>query len=206
MTLSNEEIGPFVAGADALLVNLGTFDRERRVATEIALEAAKQNAVPWVLDPVFIDRSPQRAEFARALVGRSPNAVRLNAAEFSALSGLAATQGAVAAYARDSGTVIGLSGEIDWIADGERLATIANGHALMAQVTAMGCAASALVAACLAIDTDAWAATAAALTIFGIAGEIAGEKAAGPASFSAAFIDTLFNLDGPALFARARVS
>ena len=40
MTLSPEEIGPFVAGAQALLVNLGTFDSERREATEIAVETA----------------------------------------------------------------------------------------------------------------------------------------------------------------------
>ena len=32
MTLSGEEIGAFVARSDALLVNLGTFDRERREA------------------------------------------------------------------------------------------------------------------------------------------------------------------------------
>ena len=32
MTLSPQEIGGFVAGADALLVNLGTFDAERRAA------------------------------------------------------------------------------------------------------------------------------------------------------------------------------
>ena len=36
MTLSAEEIGIFVAGADALLVNLGTLDSERRQAAEIA--------------------------------------------------------------------------------------------------------------------------------------------------------------------------
>ena len=38
MTLSAEEIGAFVAGSNALLVNLGTFDNERRAATEIAVE------------------------------------------------------------------------------------------------------------------------------------------------------------------------
>ena len=40
MTLSAEEIGGFVARADALLVNLGTFDLERREATGIAVAAA----------------------------------------------------------------------------------------------------------------------------------------------------------------------
>src|ERR1700692_5125601 len=57
MTISPEEIGSFVAGADALLVNLGTFDAERRSAIELALGALGQGEKPWVLDPVFIERS-----------------------------------------------------------------------------------------------------------------------------------------------------
>ena len=69
MTLSAEEIGPFLAGAQGLLVNLGTFDRERREATAIAVEAAGQNKLTWVLDPVFVDRVPRRASFARELIG-----------------------------------------------------------------------------------------------------------------------------------------
>src|SRR5664279_685197 len=69
MTLSPEEIAPFVARSNALLVNLGTFDRERREATEIAVETARQDNVPWLLDPVFVERSAPRAAFARELVG-----------------------------------------------------------------------------------------------------------------------------------------
>src|SRR5579862_7363023 len=38
MTLSADEIGSFVASADALLVNLGTLDKERREAVAAALE------------------------------------------------------------------------------------------------------------------------------------------------------------------------
>src|SRR3954471_21401401 len=52
MTISPEEVGAFVADANALLVNLGTFDAERRSAIEIAVGSAKQH-LPWVLDPVF---------------------------------------------------------------------------------------------------------------------------------------------------------
>ena len=102
--------------------------------------------------------------------------------------------------------MIGLSGATDWVGDGDRFAAIANGHVLMAKVTAMGCAVSSLVGACLAVEPDAWLATAAALTIAGVAGELAAEKAAGPGSFAVAFIDTLFNLDGPTLIANARVN
>src|SRR5512146_2395000 len=53
MTLSAEEIGAFVSRADGLLVNLGTFDAERREATEIAVAAANEAKLPWALDPVF---------------------------------------------------------------------------------------------------------------------------------------------------------
>src|SRR6202789_717272 len=52
MTLSPDEIGAFVAGADALLVNLGTFDAERRSAVEAALGTAADMGKPWLLDPV----------------------------------------------------------------------------------------------------------------------------------------------------------
>ena len=206
MTLSPEEIGPFVAGAQALLVNLGTFDGERRAATEIAVQTAAQNKLPWVLDPVFVDRAPPRAAFARKMIGRRPTVVRLNHAEFSALAGKAPSREEAAAYARDHRTVIGLSGETDVITDGERVAAIANGHRLMAKVTAMGCAGSALVAACLAVESDAFSATAAALVIVGVAGELAAEKAAGPGSFAAAIIDALYNIDASVLTARAKVS
>ena len=205
MTLSAGEIGDFVARSDALLVNLGTLDRERREATEIAVDTARRGSVPWALDPVFVDRSAPRAAFARALIGRGPRVLRLNRAEFSALAGNQATPDVLVAYARDKGLTVGLSGETDWVANGERFATIANGHALMAKVTAMGCAGSALVAACLAVEPDAWRATAAALIIIGVAGEVAAARAAGPGSFAVAIVDALYNLDGPTLVAHAKV-
>ncbi len=206
MTLSPEEIGEFVTGANALLVNLGTFDGERREATAIAVAAATRAKLPWVLDPVFIDRSAQRADFARGLVDEAPAVVRLNAAEFSALLGEDTERQAIAAYARDHKTVIALSGATDLISDGERLATVSNGHALMGKVTAMGCATSALVAACLCVESDGWHAASAALVMAGVAGELAATKADGPASFAVAFIDALYALDGATLMARARVA
>jgi len=162
--------------------------------------------VPWLLDPVFIDRAPPRAAFARELVARAPKAVRLNHAEFSALAGVAPAREAVVAYALGHNTTIGLSGETDLVTDGERVAASANGHPLMAKVTAMGCAASALAAACLGVETDGWRATAAALLMIGVAGELAAKKAKGPGSFAVAIIDTLYNLDGRALIAHAKVT
>src|SRR3954471_9512234 len=56
MTISSDEVGEFVASADALLVNLGSFDAERRAASAVAIEKARTNGIPWMLDPVFVDR------------------------------------------------------------------------------------------------------------------------------------------------------
>ncbi|MDP2411597.1 MAG: hydroxyethylthiazole kinase [Pseudolabrys sp.] len=206
MTLAAEEIGAFVTRAQALLVNLGTFDRERLEATAIAVQSAAAHNVPWVLDPVFVDRSEQRAAFARDLIGQGPRALRLNRAEFATLSGNEPDRFAIAAYARGHQLVVGLSGATDLVADGERFASVGNGHPLMAKVTAMGCAASALVAACLGVEEDAFCATASALTIVGVAGEIAAETAKGPGSFAVAILDALHNLDGPTLMSYAKVN
>jgi hydroxyethylthiazole kinase len=133
----------------------------------------------------------------------APKAVRLNHAEFAAL---AETEPAgLAAYARLHKTALGLSGKTDMVTDGERFATIANGHPLMAKVTAMGCAVSALAAACLAVEPDAFRATVAALVIAGVAGEVAAQQAQGPGSFAVAMTDALHNLDGQAVAGRAKV-
>src|ERR1043165_2377188 len=113
MTLSADEIGAFVARADTLLVNLGTFDAERRDATAAALEVAGEEGVPWVLDPVFIDRSEPRAAYAKSLVAQNPRAIRLNAGEFTALSGAAHDDAALSRYAVSTGAVLALTGTGD---------------------------------------------------------------------------------------------
>jgi hydroxyethylthiazole kinase len=220
MTLSPQEIGAFVAGADALLVNLGTFDAERRSAVEVALDAVTKDGKPsnakpssgkpWLLDPVFIERSPARAEFARGLLQRRPAVVRLNQAEFAVLSGHEQAGhdqagDAPARFAKAHGTVVALTGRVDIVADGARRVTIANGDPLMGQVTAMGCAGSALVCAALAVERDPWLATIAALSAFGVAGEVAARGAAGPGSFAVAMIDALHTLERATLRAHLKV-
>jgi hydroxyethylthiazole kinase len=70
----------------------------------------------------------------------------------------------------------------------------------------MGCVASALVGACLAVEPDAWKAVTAALTIVGVAGEVAAERARGPGSFVSEILDAVYALDAEALAKKAKVS
>lgn len=202
MTISPDEVSGFAARADALLVNLGTFDGGRRAATEAALAQVAQEGKPWVLDPVLIDRSPPRASYARELAARKPSAIRLNQTEFLAIAEAVPPE----IYARRNTSVIALTGETDLVTDGTRILRIGNGHPLMARVTAMGCAESALVAAALAVERDAFRAVASALLLFGIAGDVAGAAANGPGTFGVTILDALFNLDRATIHARAKVS
>jgi hydroxyethylthiazole kinase len=208
MTIARDEIDDFVARADALLINLGTLDPERRAAVDRAVRVAVSRApthMRWVLDPVLIDRSAPRRALAAAIASRRPCAIRLNGAEFRALAGVEPTAETLARYAAGQASVIGLTGDRDVVADGERMVAILNGDPLMARVTAMGCAASAVVAACHAVEPDPWLATAAGLLLMGIAGEVAAKSARGPGSFAVAMLDALHGLDAATIAQRARV-
>jgi hydroxyethylthiazole kinase len=206
MTMSAEEVAHFVRGSGALLINLGTLDAERRRVMALAADAAREALIPWVLDPVKVDRSPSRADFARTLLEKKPRALRLNAGEFAALANAQADAAAIARFAKARGLAVAMTAETDIVSDGAHSLRIGNGDALMTQVTAMGCAESAVLAACLAVERDAAMAAASALLLFNVAGEIAAERARGPGSFSVEILDALYNLDAAALRQRAKVS
>jgi hydroxyethylthiazole kinase len=193
MSCDSSEVGAFVESADALLVNLGTLDAAMRAAMMAAIDVAEARGLPFVLDPVFADRSRARAAFAVELLARRPAALRLNEAEAPALG--ADTLDA----ARRAGTIVARSGEIDRICGPDKTCRIDLGDPLMGQVTAMGCALGAVIAAFIAASDDRFDAVCAAVHVFGAAGARAGSLACGPGSFVPAFLDALFSLDARAL-------
>jgi hydroxyethylthiazole kinase len=206
LTVAPEEVSAFTSRSAALLVNIGTLDTERRAAIPQAIAAARTHDKPWVLDPVFVEASPPRLEFAHACLADNPCVLRCNAGEFLALYGSDPTTETVQDFARTHGVVVALTGAVDLIADDTRIIRIKNGHPLMARVTAMGCASTALVAAFAALHDNVLDAAAAALLATGVAGEIAAHDASGPGTFQPAFLDALFNLDTRILVACGRAS
>ena len=65
------------------------------------------------------------------------------------------------------------------------------GHPLLAQVTATGCLLGAILAACLAVESDPLAAALAGVSILNIAAELAAGKAQGPGTFAPHLLDAL---------------
>jgi hydroxyethylthiazole kinase len=193
MSAAPGEIEAFAERADALVANLGMLDETRRGALTRALPVVGRRGVPWVLDPVKVERSPDRLAFARELLAFAPAVVRANRAEMEALR-------------LGDGPVRATTGEVDLVETGGRKLRIGGGDPLMTHVTAMGCAGTGLVAAFLAVEPDPFAATVGALACLKVAGEMAGEDARGPGSFPAALLDALYALDAELLATRAKLA
>jgi hydroxyethylthiazole kinase len=189
MTSSTEEVTAFVRKADALTVNLGTLDAQRRAAIGLAVTAAGQEAKPWVLDPAHCDYSPPRAAFAQQLLARSPAAMRANAAEYGLLD-------------VPPDVVAVRTGSRDHVSRAGTVLAVANGHPLMAKVTGTGCLSGAVIAAFIAVADD----HAAAMLAMGVAAEMAGAKVEGPGSFEPALLDAMAGLDRADILGRARVA
>ena len=210
MAHAAEEVEDMVDIASALVINIGTLSGPWVEAMFKAAGRAKARGIPIVYDPVGAGATPYRTRTIRELIRAVPPAiVRGNASEIMAIAADSAkTKGVDSAAAADSalasarslsaqhGCVVCVSGETDYIIDNKNMAMIKNGHALMPKITGLGCTASALCAAFAAVNPDYFTATTAAMAVMGIAGEIAAEKAQGPASLQVHFLDALVQYDG----------
>ena len=208
MIVAEEEAAPFAAMAGALLINVGTLYPARLAAMRLAIESANRAGVPWTLDPVAAGVLDYRTQACREFLVCHPAAIRGNASEILALTGVAgggrgvdATAGSETAIdaavelARATGAIVAVTGETDYITDGETTWATPWGHPLMTRVVGTGCALSALVAAFTAQAPNRLNAVAAACAVAGLCGERAAAESRGPGSFKAAFLDALYRLD-----------
>ncbi len=210
MAHAHEEVADMASIAQALVLNIGTLDAYQVEAMRIALARAKQRGIPSVLDPVGAGATPYRNQAVEALLGvASPSVVRGNASEIMSVAGVAVTTRGVdssaaandavraaQALARRTGGVVCVSGQVDHVigADGSWL-RLKNGHAWLTRITAVGCSASALVGAFCVVQPDHARATASAMSLLAIAGEIAAEqvlaRGQGVGSMQALLLDRL---------------
>lgn len=212
MVIEAEEAAQFSEFASALLINIGTLTSERAAAMLAAIHAANNAGTPWALDPVAVGGLAFRTRFAREIIQLKPAAIRGNASEILALAGEQAggrgvdsTDDALAAIpaaqrlALETRAVIAVTGEIDYVTDGERTLAVNGGGELMTRVVGTGCALSAVVAACCALPGDRLDNVASACRFMSLAGEQAIAASRGPGSFTPAFLDALYHLNAEVL-------
>lgn len=224
MVHAPEETPEFVAFSGALVVNIGTLSAPWVEAMHVAASSAHTLGKPWALDPVGAGATTFRNHVVEHLLALQPRLIRGNASEIMAVAKIAGVGGegarpkgvdsanatseaeAVAvALAAKLGCVVAATGAVDFITDGARSLRLANGSPLMERVTALGCALTGVCGAFLAVEGDAFAATAAAIAVYGVAGELAAERCKGPGSFRVAFLDRLACVSEEDLAARLKV-
>ncbi len=203
-----EEVGDMAALASALVINIGTLNKEWVAAMELAMTTAKKQHVPIIFDPVGAGATPFRTRTSLHLLEQiNPSVIRGNASEIMALAGVQVqTKGVDSAASHNEAATAALtltrryactvcvSGAIDFITDENRTYLIFNGHPLMPRVTGLGCTASALIGAFCAVNPDPFAATVHAMAILGICGEIAAHQANGPGTMQLHILDALYNI------------
>lgn len=212
MVHDDHEAGEMATLASAVVVNIGTPSPSWVSGMHAAASVAHERGVPWVLDPVAVGATAYRRETVTALLGHRPTVVRGNASEVLALaSATAAGRGVDSTHDSEEvltpaqqlagrlGCVVVVSGATDVVTDGSRTLRIVGGDARMPLVSALGCSASALVAACCAVTPDPLLAAATAMALLATAGERAGRTAAGPGTLRAHLVDELHLLEPDAL-------
>jgi hydroxyethylthiazole kinase len=203
-----EEVEDITFISSALVINMGTLSKHWVESMLLAIKKAKETNTPFVFDPVGVGASAYRTETALKIIETStPTVIRGNASEIMALAQLSqatrgvdstmntqdAVEGAILLSKKLHNTIV-ISGAIDCIVTGDRISKIYNGNAIMAKVTGMGCTATAIIGACIAVEKDSHKAAVAAMAIMGIAGDMAQEVSNGPGSFQINFLDSLHQI------------
>ncbi|MBM9575849.1 hydroxyethylthiazole kinase [Leptospira sp. 201903070] len=207
MVIAEEEVGDFAAIANGVLINVGTVTNADAKVMRIAATAANEAGTPWVLDPVAAGALRFRTEVVKELMNQKPTVIRGNASEILALAGTGESGKGVDSTARSfealpfakelskkTGAIVAVSGEIDYITNGNDTIAVPGGHPIMTKVTGVGCSLGALIASFLGVQKDPLRAAVSASAVFAIAGSKAAQESKGTGSFAVAFLDQLTHL------------
>ncbi|HTZ40543.1 MAG TPA: hydroxyethylthiazole kinase [Syntrophales bacterium] len=217
MAHAANEVEEMVTLARALVINIGTLSDPWIAAMLLAGRKANEKGIAVVLDPVGSGATSLRTETTRKIIRDLKLAIiRGNASEILSIGASdTVTKGVdslhevdqvadmAKATARQTRSVVAVTGKVDLITDGARVIRCRNGHPLMGKVTGTGCAATATIAAFATVTPNAMEAAAAGLAFFGLAGEMAAARAQSPGSFMIALIDALHDIRPEELQARA---
>ncbi|HHT71191.1 MAG: hydroxyethylthiazole kinase [bacterium] len=223
-----EDAAAMTQHAQALVLNCGTLSPDSVEAMLAAGQAANENNIPVVLDPVAVGTTPFRTEMILKILQQVKcTVIRGNSSEMGFLAGKGVRPRGVDARPDDHldstaldkdrselaaklagkySATAAVTGRYDYVSDGNRLVRIDNGHPLLTVVTGTGCMATSVIAAWTAVAQDPFLAAAGALAAYGVAAEIAAEKADGPGTFQANLFDAVYNLNAEHLRDRLKIS
>lgn len=209
MAHASQELAELISISNILVLNIGTLDEHWIKNMSIAAHLAVEKNKPIVLDPVGAGASALRTQTALDLLTTSHITVlRGNASEIMALDKQSALSKGVDSAEKSEramsaaknisntfGCIVVISGETDYCVLNNSVLSVHNGSPMMAHVTGMGCIATAITGAFLAVNKNPLIASFHAMICMGICGEIAATESKGPGTFLPQFLDALFCID-----------
>jgi len=203
-----EESGDMTKISKALVINIGTLTKEFIKASIEAGKRANEMNIPVILDAVGAGATPFRTLSAQNIIEEvNVSVLKGNGGEIATLAGAVAEVRGVESVnvegdpkkhaedlARELETTVAITGEVDIVTDGSRLARIMNGHELMGKVVGTGCMSASVIGTFAAVNDDPFNAAAGGLSAYGIAGEIAAKETTRPMEFKNRLMDTMSDL------------
>ncbi|MCQ1535352.1 hydroxyethylthiazole kinase [Methanosarcina sp. KYL-1] len=208
MAHAPEECADMTGISSALVLNIGTLTVEIIDSMLLSAAAANEKGIPVVLDAVGVGATKFRDEMAAKILDSVRiDVIKGNYSEIAKLAGEnAETKGVEATsidadprqvakgLAKAKACTVVMTGKEDIVSDGEKTFIVKNGHELMGSIVGTGCVAASIIGSFAAVNPDYCGAARDALCCFGVAGELAAEKANGPGSFKVNLYDEVFNL------------
>ena len=225
------EVEDITSICNGLVINIGTLN-ERTIQSMLkAGKKANELSHIVVLDPVGAGASALRTSTTFQLLKKVRfSVVRGNISEIKTVAlGSGTTKGVDAdvsdtvtennldeavsfakALSAKTGSIIAITGAIDIVADSKKAYVIRNGNALMSKITGTGCMLTCVIAAyCSANPDKLLDATAAAVCVMGLCGELAHEKLlkteAGTSTYHSYIIDFMSKMNAELLHGGMKV-
>lgn len=208
MVVGEGEVEDFVKAASAVSINVGTPYLDRVQIMKLAAQTASNLKKPWVLDPVAAGGMAWRDKIIFSLLELSPSAIRGNASEIRFLAGVGlggkgvdsvdSSESALEAalvLAQKYHSVVAVTGEKDYVTDGQKIICVTGGSALITKVVGTGCSLSSLMAAFLAQSKNPLISCAACCAFVSLASETAAGISQGPGSFHTNYLDALYKIE-----------
>ena len=209
MSNAIEEADELCDAAASLVLNIGTLDSNQLQLMHYAGQRMHSLHRPIIFDPVGAGTTTYRTQSCQQLIRTcAPTIIRGNANEIKALGAPSASHPhgvdatippsdaleAAIHLAKNTNSVVVISGQEDYITDGKQIEIVTGGSSLQTQVTGMGCTATGIIAAFAAIQPDTLSACVESMQMMSIAAERAATRAQGPGTMATYFLDELYNL------------
>lgn len=218
-----EEVEEAVQKSAALLINIGTVDKNQEAAMLVGAAAAVKTGIPLVLDPVGAGFTQYRNNLIEKLLTQFPfTVIKGNLAEIAFIGGQITNDQGVDSnltYSESEGrklaqvvankyqTVVIITGEIDIISDGNSTISLHNGVSKLATVSGTGCMLGSLLATGLGGNPrEAYLVSMYATALLSIAGEKVAASDQLNTAFRASLVEVISSISTAEILTNLKVN